>query len=237
MQTAAQLERATDRFQDNAVANDNIVADDSKTTVVRRARHLFNKRLFDIVASSGALLVLAPVLVLIAFAIRAESRGSPIFSQLRWGKGGRKFRVFKFRSMRADLGDPTGVEQTVKGDMRITKVGSFLRRTNLDELPQLINVLIGDMSLVGPRCHAIGMYAGGMLYEQLVPNYHERHAMRPGLTGLAQMRGLRGPTDRPSRARARIHSDLYYVENFTIWLDFKILVGTIISELRNGQGF
>lgn len=236
MQTAAKLERATDKFQDNAVANDNIGTRNG-TTVDRRARHLFTKRLFDIVASAAALVALAPILVLIALAIRAESRGSPIFSQLRWGKGGRKFRVFKFRSMRADLGDPTGVAQTVKGDSRVTSVGSFLRRTNLDELPQLINVLIGDMSLVGPRCHAIGMYAGGMLYEQLVPNYHERHAMRPGLTGLAQMRGLRGPTDRPSRARARIHSDLHYVEHFTIWLDLKIIFGTIISELRNGQGF
>jgi len=237
MQTAAKVARASYSSQDNAVANDNISINDMQSPDLRRRRHLFFKRLFDITASFGALLLLAPVLLLIALAIRAESPGSPIFSQLRWGKDGRKFRVYKFRSMRADLCDPTGVAQTVKGDARVTKMGSFLRRTNLDELPQLINVLIGDMALVGPRCHAIGMYAGGMLYEELVPAYHRRHVMRPGLTGLAQMRGLRGPTGRPSRARARIHSDLYYVDRFSIWLDFKILFGTLVSELRNGQGF
>jgi lipopolysaccharide/colanic/teichoic acid biosynthesis glycosyltransferase len=129
------------------------------------------------------------------------------------------------------------VNQTIKGDPRITKVGAFLRRTNLDELPQIYNVLRGDMSLVGPRCHAIGMLAGGVLYEELVPEYHDRHSMRPGLTGLAQMRGLRGPTDKPAKARARIASDLRYVENFSLLLDVKILIWTIVNEMRGGQGF
>jgi len=129
------------------------------------------------------------------------------------------------------------VKQTVKNDPRITRLGAFLRKTNLDEIPQLYNVLRGDMSLVGPRCHAIGMLASGVLYEELVPEYHRRHVMRPGLTGLAQMRGLRGPTDRPSKARARIHADLYYVENFSFMFDLMILVGTLRSELTRGQGF
>jgi lipopolysaccharide/colanic/teichoic acid biosynthesis glycosyltransferase len=129
------------------------------------------------------------------------------------------------------------VNQTIKGDPRITKVGAFLRRTNLDEIPQIYNVLRGDMSLVGPRCHAIGMLAGGVLYEELVPEYHDRHSMRPGLTGLAQMRGLRGPTDKPAKARARIASDLRYVENFSLLLDVQILIGTIVNEMRGGQGF
>jgi lipopolysaccharide/colanic/teichoic acid biosynthesis glycosyltransferase len=93
------------------------------------------------------------------------------------------------------------------------------------------------MSVVGPRCHAIGMRAGGMLYEELVPQYHHRHAMRPGITGLAQMRGLRGPTDRPAKARARIASDLHYVENFSILMDIRIIIGTLISELNGGKGF
>ncbi|PZM15572.1 exopolysaccharide biosynthesis protein [Rhizobium tubonense] len=191
----------------------------------------------DIVLSAAALLILAPLLVVIAVAIRVESKGSPLFSQIRWGKDGRKILVFKFRSMRSDLGDPTGVAQTIKGDPRITRVGALLRRTNLDELPQIYNVLRGDMSLVGPRCHAIGMLAGGMLYEELVPEYHNRHSMRPGLTGLAQMRGLRGPTDKAAKARARIASDLRYVRNFSLLLDVKILIGTIANELRGGQGF
>jgi lipopolysaccharide/colanic/teichoic acid biosynthesis glycosyltransferase len=199
--------------------------------------HFFIKRLMDFVISGSALVVLAPLLLLIMLVIRIESKGSPIFTQLRWGRNNTKIRVFKFRSMRSDLGDPTGIAQTVKGDPRITTVGALLRRTNLDELPQLVNVLMGDMSLVGPRCHAIGMLAGGMQYEALVPRYHERHAIRPGLTGLAQMRGLRGPTDRPAKARARIAADLFYVENFSILLDVKIIIGTVMSELRGGKGF
>jgi lipopolysaccharide/colanic/teichoic acid biosynthesis glycosyltransferase len=198
---------------------------------------LFCKRSIDIVLSAGALFVLLPLLLIVLCAIRAESKGSPIFTQIRWGRNNTKIRVFKFRSMRSDLCDPTGVAQTVAGDARITRVGAFLRKTNLDELPQLWNVLKGDMSLVGPRCHAVGMLAGGVEYEQLVPRYHERHIMRPGLTGLAQMRGLRGPTDRPAKARARVASDLYYVENFSVLFDLRIIWGTILSELRGGSGF
>ncbi|WP_246763495.1 sugar transferase [Rhizobium sp. 007] len=195
------------------------------------------KRLMDILVSAVALLVLLPVLVLIAVIIRCESPGSPLFSQIRWGKDEKKIRIYKFRSMRAENCDPTGVLQTVKNDSRITRVGAFIRRTNLDELPQLWNVLKGDMSLVGPRCHAIGMQAGGMLYEELVPDYHQRHIMRPGLTGLAQMRGLRGPTDRPARARARIAADLHYVNNFSVAFDIRIIIGTIVSEMTQSKGF
>lgn len=166
-----------------------------------------------------------------------DSKGPILFSQRRWGKDGRVILVYKFRSMRTDLCDETGVKQTTKGDQRVTRVGAMLRRSNIDELPQLWNVLVGDMSLVGPRCHPIGMLAAGVPYETLVPNYHDRHVMRPGLTGLAQVRGLRGPTDRRSKARARIACDLHYVENFTVWLDFKILVATAWSEFRGGTGF
>ncbi|WFS25198.1 sugar transferase [Rhizobium rhododendri] len=195
------------------------------------------KRVMDVLLSGAALVVLAPLLVLIMLAIRLESKGSPIFTQLRWGRHDTKIRVLKFRSMRSEMGDASGISQTVRGDPRITRVGAFIRKTNLDELPQLVNVFRGDMSLVGPRCHAIGMLAGGMQYEELVPRYHERHSIRPGLTGLAQMRGLRGPTDRPAKARARISADIYYVENFSILLDIQIMLGTIASELRGGKGF
>lgn len=199
--------------------------------------HFRAKRCLDVLGASTGLLILAPVLLLIALFIRIESKGSPLFSQLRWGMGGKKIRVYKFRSMRADLGDPTGVKQTIKGDPRITRVGAILRKTNLDELPQLINVLKGDMSLVGPRCHAIGMLAGGKPYEELVPNYHRRHIVRPGLTGLAQMRGLRGPTDNAAKARARVYCDLYYIRNFSFVFDLGILIGTAVSEFRGGKGF
>lgn len=195
------------------------------------------KRTMDIAGASIALVALAPVLLTVAALVKLDSRGPVLFSQVRWGMNGRKIRVYKFRSMRTDMCDATGVAQTVKNDPRITRIGAILRRTNIDELPQLINVLKGDMSLVGPRCHAIGMLAAGRLYEELVPRYHLRHRMRPGITGLAQMRGLRGPTDRSDKARARIVSDLYYVENFSVWLDVRIMVGTVISELRGGKGF
>ncbi|MBB3654940.1 lipopolysaccharide/colanic/teichoic acid biosynthesis glycosyltransferase [Rhizobium sp. BK650] len=195
------------------------------------------KRAFDIFASISALVVLAPLLLVVAALIKMDSPGPVLFKQTRWGKNCRTIKVYKFRSMRTDMQDVTGVAQTVKNDPRVTRVGAFLRRSNIDELPQLLNVLKGDMSVVGPRCHAIGMRAGGMLYEELVPEYHHRHAMRPGITGLAQMRGLRGPTDRPAKARARIASDLHYVENFSLLMDIRIIFGTLISELNGGKGF
>jgi lipopolysaccharide/colanic/teichoic acid biosynthesis glycosyltransferase len=198
---------------------------------------LYVKRAIDIAASLSALVILLPLFAAVALLIRIDSRGPVLFKQTRWGKNCSKIKVYKFRSMRTDLCDASGVAQTVQNDPRITRIGAILRRTNLDELPQLLNVLKGDMSLVGPRCHAVGMLAAGMLYEELVPEYHFRHMMRPGITGLAQMRGLRGPTDRAAKARARIASDLYYVEKFSILLDIKIIFGTIISEMRGGNGF
>jgi lipopolysaccharide/colanic/teichoic acid biosynthesis glycosyltransferase len=191
----------------------------------------------DITISFTALIVLLPLLLSIAAMIRLESRGPILFRQVRWGKDGSKIKIFKFRSMYVDRCDTSGVAQTIANDPRITRIGRTIRRLNIDELPQLINVLIGDMSLVGPRCHAVGMLAAGIPYEELVPEYHLRHSMRPGMTGLAQMRGLRGPTDRPSKARARIASDLHYVGNYSIWLDLRIIVGTVYSELRGGKGF
>jgi polysaccharide biosynthesis protein PslA len=205
--------------------------------VYHRPLQIGLKRALDIVASTAALIVLLPIFVAVAVLIRVDSPGPVLFKQTRWGKGCIRIRIYKFRSMRTDLGDDTGVRQTVRGDPRITRIGAILRRTNLDELPQLLNVLKGDMSLVGPRCHAIGMLAAGMPYEELVPEYHYRHLVRPGITGLAQMRGLRGPTDRAAKARARIASDLYYVENFSILLDLKIILGTLVSEIRGGNGF
>lgn len=202
-----------------------------------RKVHFALKRLMDIVVSLSALIVLAPLLVGVALMVRATSRGPALFSQLRWGKDGRKIRVYKFRSMYVDRCDLSGINQTTQDDPRVTPIGRVMRRTSIDELPQLFNVLKGDMSLVGPRCHAIGMKAAGMLYEDLVPLYHQRHAVRPGITGLAQVRGFRGPTDTPSVSRARIAYDLQYIRAFTIWLDIRILALTLWTELRGGKGF
>lgn len=198
--------------------------------------HLALKRTIDITISFTALLVLLPILLTVAILIKLESRGPIFFTQIRWGKNKEKIKVFKFRSMGATVGDATGVQQTVTDDPRITRIGRFIRKTNIDELPQLINVIKGDMSLVGPRCHPVGMLAAGVLYEELVPDYHMRHFVKPGMTGLAQCRGLRGPTVCASKARARIAFDLYYVENISIWLDLKIMFWTLIHEMRGGSG-
>lgn len=192
--------------------------------------------MMDIIISAIALITLLPVLVPVAFFVKATSPGPIFFRQQRWGKNCEPISVLKFRTMYVDMCDPTGVKQTLPGDNRVTRFGAFLRKNSIDELPQLLNVLKGDMSLVGPRCHAIGMKAGGMLYEELVPCYHERHRMRPGITGLAQMRGYRGPTDTPLPSKLRVASDLYYINNYSVVLDIKIIIGTFINELRGGTG-
>jgi lipopolysaccharide/colanic/teichoic acid biosynthesis glycosyltransferase len=192
------------------------------------------KRMVDISVSLMCLVVLMPFLLFIFAAIKIESRGPAIFRQRRWGKDGRIITVLKFRSMRTDAGDPTGVAQTRLNDDRLTRIGGFLRKSNLDELPQLFNVLKGDMSLVGPRCHVMGMIAAGKLYEELVPNYHLRHRMRPGITGLAQMRGLRGPAVSYAKARARVICDIYYVDHFSLLLDLQIIFGTLRNEVFKG---
>lgn len=199
--------------------------------------HFVAKRCFDIVVAAAALVMLSPFFAVVAILIKLDSKGDVLFRQQRWGKGNSIITVLKFRSMAEDLGDITGIAQTVIDDPRLTRMGRILRKTNIDELPQLINILIGDMSLVGPRCHAVGMRAAGVLYEDLVPEYHARHRVRPGLTGLAQVRGFRGPTDTAFKARARIKSDLYYIENFSLFLDVQIMLRTVRNELSGGTGF
>lgn len=195
------------------------------------------KRLLDVALSASALVLFLPVFLAIAIAIKLESRGPALFIQERWGKDQKKIQVFKFRSMYLESCDASGVQQTIAGDARITRVGRFLRASNLDELPQLINILSGDMSFVGPRCHPVGMLAAGMRYEELVPGYHLRHAVKPGLTGLAQINGLRGPTTDAEKAITRIRYDRLYVRNASIWLDMRIIGQTLIQELRGGSGF
>jgi lipopolysaccharide/colanic/teichoic acid biosynthesis glycosyltransferase len=139
--------------------------------------------------------------------------------------------------MHIDAGDNSGVKQTVQGDARVTRIGRILRKTSLDEIPQLFNVIKGDMSLVGPRPHVPGMLAADLPYEHLVPYYVQRHTARPGITGLAQVNGCRGSTVEPNRAISRIDYDLVYIESWSLLMDVMIIVRTIRKEFLSGSGF
>jgi len=195
------------------------------------------KRFFDIGAASAALLFFAPLLIAIAVAIKATSRGPVLFFQYRYGYRNRRFKIYKFRTMRTDAGDVRGVRQTVQGDTRVTPIGRILRKTSFDEIPQLVNVIKGDMSLVGPRPHVPGMLAAELLYEDLVPYYFQRHTARPGITGLAQVSGCRGSTAESGLAISRIDYDLHYIERWSLRLDIMIIIRTIRKEFLSGSGF
>jgi len=185
------------------------------------------KRAFDLAISVPLLAVIGPWLLLLMLLIKLESPGPAIFAQPRIGRNNRPYRCYKLRTMHADMGDPHGNRSTARDDDRVTKLGKFLRRASLDELPQLWNVIIGDMSLVGPRPHALGSVAEGALFWEAVPEYWTRHAMRPGITGLAQVRGLRGATHTRGDIEKRVGADLEYINSWSIWLDVKILLRTI----------
>lgn len=180
----------------------------------------------DRVLSGLALLCFSIPMALIALAIKLDSRGPVLFIQERYGFNNRVIRVFKFRTMYVDEGDITGTFQTVRNDPRVTRIGRWLRKSSLDELPQLINVLKGEMSLVGPRAHALTMKAAGELYYEAVEEYFSRHRVKPGMTGWAQIHGLRGGTETIEKARRRVEYDLWYIENWSLWLDLKILLAT-----------
>lgn len=194
------------------------------------------KRGFDIAGAGLGLVVLMPLLMLVGLAIACESRGPVLFCQPREGLNGRLFPIVKFRTMRRDKCDASGVAHTVAGDARVTRVGRVLRRTSIDELPQLINVLLGQMSLVGPRPHVPGMVAGGRLYRDCVPYYDARLAMLPGLTGWAQANGWRGDAGDPEAAKARVDHDIAYIQNFSLLLDLKIVLMTLRREFITGNG-
>lgn len=201
-----------------------------------RRASLFVKRVIDIVGASVGLALLAPLMIIVALAVKLSSPGPILFRQSREGLDGRPFEALKFRSMRVDDCDVSGIAQTRENDPRVTPVGRFIRKTSIDELPQLFNVLFGDMSLVGPRPHVAGMMAGGRPYRDLVPYYGQRLAMRPGITGWAQANGLRGSTRDMGKARERIDHDIAYIQNFSIWLDMKIIAMTIAREFFTGNG-
>ncbi len=184
------------------------------------------KRLLDIGFTVPAIIVLAPLLILVAIAVKLDSPGPVLFKQPRVGRGNRSFKIMKFRSMRAELSDTAGGRSTGRDDDRVTRVGKIIRKTSIDELPQLFNVLWGDMSLVGPRPHALGSLAGDALFWEVDQNYWLRHALKPGITGLAQVRGFRGATEQRSDLVNRLRADLEYIENWTISNEIVILLRT-----------
>jgi exopolysaccharide biosynthesis polyprenyl glycosylphosphotransferase len=184
------------------------------------------KRLFDLAAAGSALLALSPLLLAVALAIKLDDRGPVFFVQRRVGRGNRFFPIFKFRSMSVNKVGRDGTQSAAKNDQRITRIGRLIRSTSIDELPQLLNVLRGDMSLVGPRPHAIGSQAGDKLFWEVDARYWERHALKPGLTGLAQIRGLRGATDCEEDLAGRLNADLEYLNGWSLWRDLWIIMST-----------
>jgi lipopolysaccharide/colanic/teichoic acid biosynthesis glycosyltransferase len=189
-----------------------------------RARAM--KRMLDVGASALALVVALPIVLVAAAAIKLEDGGPILFQQKRVGRRNQLFAIYKLRTMKVERTDGDGKRSASKGDDRVTRIGRFLRASSIDELPQLFNVLKGDMSLVGPRPHAIGSLAGDKLFWEVDQRYWQRHSLRPGLTGLAQVRGFRGATDREADLTSRLQADLEYITGWTIWRDLRILAAT-----------
>jgi len=193
------------------------------------------KRIEDIVIASICLLITLPLMLVIALAIKLDSRGPALFTQKRLGANNLPFDLLKFRSMYVDQTDPLGRQLTRAGDPRITRVGRFLRIASLDELPQLINVIKGEMSLVGPRPHALAASAAGVAYARAISDYPIRHRVKPGITGWAQVNGWRGETTSIEQIRRRVEHDLYYVEHWSLGLDLAILGRTLFAVLSRAN--
>jgi Undecaprenyl-phosphate glucose phosphotransferase len=196
------------------------------------------KQAFDRVAGALALVALSPILAATALAIKLDSPGPVFFKQKRFGFNNELIEVYKFRSMYVDQLDPTAAKLVTRDDPRVTRVGRFIRKTSIDELPQLINVVFkGDLSLVGPRPHAVHAKAADRQYDEVVDGYFARHRVKPGITGWAQVNGWRGETDTPEKIQQRVEHDLYYIENWSILLDLYILAITPISLLKSGNAY
>jgi len=202
------------------------------------ASHKFIKRFLDLILATLGLIALLPLFIAVALAVKTETRGPIFFSQRRGGLGGEEFVIYKFRTM-TTMEDGDDVIQVTRNDPRVTRVGAFLRRTSIDELPQLLNIIKGNMSLVGPRPHPTALdrkYAG------IVEGYNKRYAALPGLTGWAQVNGLRGETPKPEMMAERVRHDIWYIDNWSIWLDLQIialtslviLVPAGVSQFRKG---
>ncbi|WEK44102.1 MAG: sugar transferase [Candidatus Sphingomonas colombiensis] len=185
------------------------------------------KRTMDLAVAGAAVVVLAPLLVVVAIAIKLESSGPVLFAQTRLGRDNKPFKIMKFRSMKVQASDFDGNRSATPDDDRVTGVGRFIRRTSIDELPQLFNVLKGDMSIVGPRPHALGSLAGDKLFWEVTQKYWLRHTLKPGITGLAQIRGYRGATHEQSDLEKRLQADLEYIDGWRLSRDISIIANTI----------
>jgi Undecaprenyl-phosphate glucose phosphotransferase len=191
------------------------------------------KWLFDKIVGSLVLIAAAPLMLITAIAIKLDSRGPVFFKQKRYGFNNELIEVYKFRSMYVDQCDATASKLVQKGDPRVTRVGAFIRKTSIDELPQLINVVLkGNLSLVGPRPHAVHAKAENRLYDEAVDGYFARHRVKPGITGWAQISGWRGETDTHEKIQRRVEHDLYYIENWSVLFDLFILAKTPIALAR-----
>jgi Undecaprenyl-phosphate glucose phosphotransferase len=199
--------------------------------------HAIAKEIEDRVLGALILTMIAPLLLAIAIMIKLDSPGPVLFRQKRYGFNNQLIEVFKFRSMYVHMTDANAEQLTRRNDPRITKVGAFLRRTSLDELPQFLNVVRGEMSIVGPRPHALAAKAGSLLYQEAVKYYDARHRVKPGITGWAQVNGWRGETDTVEQIRKRVEHDLYYIEHWSILLDLKIIVRTILGGFTGQHAF
>lgn len=195
------------------------------------------KRAIDITGSLAAIILFAPILIICAIAIKLDSPGPVFFMQERVGFRNQRFRMFKFRSMRNDMADTSGAQLTLRNDPRVTRIGNFLRRSSADELPQVFNVLLGDMSLVGPRPHPLSAKAGARLYEELIPNFYARYRMKPGITGLAQVSGHRGNTETEQHLIDRFHRDQAYVSQWTPLMDIAIICRTVTHLFEGTNAF
>jgi Undecaprenyl-phosphate glucose phosphotransferase len=196
------------------------------------------KWLFDKVVGTLALICVSPVMLLVALAIKLDSRGPVLFKQRRYGFNNELIEVYKFRSMYVEQADATAQKLVTKGDPRVTRVGRFIRKTSLDELPQLFNVVFaGNLSLVGPRPHAVHAKAADRIYDEAVDGYFARHRVKPGITGWAQINGWRGETDSQEKIQRRVEHDLYYIENWSIPFDIYILARTPFALLRTESAY
>jgi Undecaprenyl-phosphate glucose phosphotransferase len=195
------------------------------------------KEIEDRVLGGLILAMITPLMLAVALMIKLDSPGPALFRQKRYGFNNQLIEVFKFRTMYSHMTDANAEQLTRRDDPRVTRVGAFLRRTSLDELPQFLNVVRGEMSIVGPRPHALAAKAGSLLYQDAVKYYDARHRVKPGITGWAQVNGWRGETDTVEQIRKRVEHDLYYIENWSILLDLKIIVRTILGGFTGQHAF
>ncbi len=195
------------------------------------------KRVFDLVFASIAIVMLSPLMLAAAVAIKLDSKGTVLFRQKRYGFNNEIIDVFKFRSMYTDMTDANAVKLVTKDDPRVTRVGRFIRKTSIDELPQLFNVLTGALSLVGPRPHAMQAKAANRLYDEVVDGYFPRHRVKPGITGWAQIHGWRGETDTQDKIQQRVEHDLFYIENWSVFLDLYICLMTPFRLARTENAY